>query len=69
MEEESQKVENIVQDISIQRETTLKWASNGELTADDMARVMKQLTNPNLTECDLTCDMNNDDSKKKNTYE
>ncbi|WP_320674943.1 hypothetical protein [Prochlorococcus sp. MIT 1341] len=40
----------------LQRKTTLKWGSNGELSAVDMARVLDQLTNPELTECDLACD-------------
>ncbi len=43
--------------VPAQRKTTLKWGSNGELSAVDMARVIDRLTNPELTECDLTCDL------------
>ncbi len=46
-----------------QRKTTLKWGSNGELSAVDMARVLDQLTNPELTECDLTCDADEEGKK------
>ena len=46
-----------------QRKTTLKWGSNGELSAVDMARVLDQLTNPELTECDLTCDADEEGEK------
>ncbi len=41
--------------IPLQRKTTLKWNSHGELSADDMARVLERLSKPELTECDLTC--------------
>ena len=44
--------------IPLQRKTTLKWSTDGELSAIDMARILNQLTNAELTECDLTCDMN-----------
>ncbi len=43
-------------EIPPQRKTTLKWTTNGELTAVDMTRILNQLTNSELTECDLTCD-------------
>ncbi len=46
-----------------QRKTTLKWGRNGELSPIDMARVLDQLTNPELTECELACDA---DSKENN---
>ena len=36
-----------------QRKTTLKWGSDGELSAIDMARVLSRLNNSNLTECEL----------------
>ena len=36
-----------------QRKTTLKWTSNGELSAVDMARIVDRLTNPELTQCSL----------------
>ena len=41
-----------------QRKTTLKWSRNGELSAVDMARILDQLANPKLTECDLACSIN-----------
>ena len=41
-----------------QRKTTLKWSTDGELSAIDMTRILDQLTNAELTECDLTCDRN-----------
>ncbi len=43
--------------IPVQRKTTLKWSSNGELSAIDMARILDQLTDRELTECDLTCEL------------
>ena len=41
--------------IPAQRKTTLKWSSDGELSAVDMARILDRLANPELTECDLAC--------------
>ncbi len=41
-----------------QRKTTLKWNSDGELSALDMARILDRLANPQLTTCDLACDLN-----------
>ncbi|KGG21617.1 hypothetical protein EV11_0686 [Prochlorococcus sp. SS52] len=38
-----------------QRKTTLKWNSDGELTAIDKARILERLTNKELTECELSC--------------
>ncbi len=40
---------------TLQRKTTLKWSSNGELSSIDMARILDKLKNPDLTQCDLTC--------------
>tara|TARA_B100001250_G_C19560898_1_gene683255 strand:- start:6 stop:383 length:378 start_codon:yes stop_codon:yes gene_type:complete len=40
-----------------QRKTTLKWTSDGELSAVDMARVLDRLTNPTLSQCDFACDI------------
>ncbi len=37
--------------------TTLKWSSDGELSAVDMTRILDRLANPELTECDLACDL------------
>ena len=43
--------------VSSQRKTTLKWSSDGELSAVDMTRILDRLANPELTECDLACDL------------
>ena len=40
-----------------QRKTTLKWSSDGELSALDMARILDRISNPELTQCDLLCDL------------
>ena len=40
-----------------QRKTTLKWTSNGELSAIDKARILERLTNKELTQCELACDI------------
>ena len=42
---------------SAQRKTTLKWTSDGELSSVDMARILDQLTKPELSQCDLACDL------------
>tara|TARA_B100000579_G_scaffold314667_1_gene264150 strand:- start:149 stop:331 length:183 start_codon:yes stop_codon:yes gene_type:complete len=42
----------------IQRKTTLKWSSNGELSSIDMARILELLANKELTQCVLACDAN-----------
>lgn len=44
-----------------QRKTTLKWGSDGELSSIDMTRVLARLSNPELTKCDLSTEIN--DSK------
>ena len=36
-----------------QRKTTLKWGSNGELSALDMVRIIDRLNNHDLTECEI----------------
>ena len=41
--------------IPAQRKTTLKWTSDGELSAVDMARILDRLTNPGLSQCDFAC--------------
>ncbi len=41
----------------IQRKTTLKWTSNGELSSIDKARILEKLTDKELTECELACDL------------
>ena len=40
----------------IQRKTTLKWSSDGELSSIDMARILELLANKELTQCVLACD-------------
>tara|TARA_B100001250_G_C19499164_1_gene656611 strand:+ start:484 stop:666 length:183 start_codon:yes stop_codon:yes gene_type:complete len=41
---------------NIQRKTTLKWSSDGELSSIDMARILQLLANKELTQCVLACD-------------
>ena len=43
----------------LQRKTTLKWGSDGELSSVDMTRILARLEGPELTECDLSCDIDN----------
>ena len=38
-----------------QRKTTLKWNINGELSSIDMARIINELSDKELKECELTC--------------
>ena len=40
----------------IQRKTTLKWSSDGELSCVDMTRILELLANKELTQCVLACD-------------
>ena len=40
----------------VQRKTTLKWSSDGELYSIDMARILKLLANKELTQCVLASD-------------
>ena len=35
----------------IQRKTTLKWSSDGELSSIDMIRILELLANKELTQC------------------
>ncbi len=48
--------------IPAQRKTTLKWSIDGELSAVDMARILDRLANPELTECDLACNVDDHSS-------
>ncbi len=48
---------NSVDKPSEQRKTTLKWGSNGELSANDMARIVDKLAPSELKECDLACNI------------
>ena len=42
----------------IQRRTTLKWSSDGELSSIDMAVILDLLSKKELTQCVLACDAN-----------
>ena len=45
--------ENKSKKIPQQRKTTLKWGSNGELSALDMVRILDRLNDQDLTECEI----------------
>ena len=47
----------------IQRKTTLKWSSDGELSSIDMTRIIELLANKELTQCVLACDANKKSSE------
>ena len=47
-----------------QRKTTLKWTSDGELSAIDKARILERLTNKELTECELSCNISSPSLEK-----
>ena len=47
----------------IQRNTNLKWSSDGELSSIDMARILDLLANKELTQCVLACDANKKSSE------
>ena len=47
----------------IQRKTTLKWSSDGELSSVDMARILDLLADKELTQCALACDANRKSSE------
>ena len=47
----------------IQRKTTLKWSSDGELSSIDMARILDLLADKELTQCTLACDANKKSSE------
>ena len=42
---------------SLQRKTTLKWNSNGDLSEIDMLRILDRLSAAELNKCELTCDL------------
>ena len=46
--------ENKSKKIPQQRKTTLKWGTNGELSALDMVRILDRLNDQDLTECELS---------------
>ena len=43
---------------SLQRKTTLKWNSNGDLSEIDMLRILDRISAAELNQCELTCDLN-----------
>ena len=45
--------ENKANNIPQQRKTTLKWGTNGELSAVDMVRILDRLNDQDLTECEI----------------
>tara|TARA_Y100001968_G_scaffold221402_1_gene204271 strand:+ start:332 stop:520 length:189 start_codon:yes stop_codon:yes gene_type:complete len=45
--------ENKSKNIPQQRKTTLKWGTNGELSALDMVRILDRLNDQDLTECEI----------------
>ena len=45
--------ENKAKNIPQQRKTTLKWGTNGELSALDMVRILDRLNDQDLTECEI----------------
>ena len=45
---------NISKKIPQQRKTTLKWGTNGELSAVDMVRILDRLNDQDLTKCEIT---------------
>ena len=45
--------ENKAKKIPQQRKTTLKWGTNGELSALDMVRILDRLNDQDLTECEI----------------
>ena len=48
--------ENISNKIPQQLKTTLKWGTNGELSALDMVRILDRLNDQDLTECEIPLD-------------
>ena len=48
-----------------QRKTTMKWNIDGDLSAVDMARILQRLSDPGLTQCDVTCDLED----QKNSFQ
>tara|TARA_B100000214_G_scaffold264138_1_gene195506 strand:- start:3135 stop:3323 length:189 start_codon:yes stop_codon:yes gene_type:complete len=48
--------ENNAKKIPQQRKTTLKWGTNGELSALDMVRILDRLNDQDLTECEIPID-------------
>ena len=47
----------------IQRKTTLKWSSDGELSSIDMTRILELLSKKDLNQCVLASDPKNKSSE------
>ena len=52
--------ENKAKKIPQQRKTTLKWGTNGELSALDMVRILDRLNDQDLTECEIPLESDKD---------
>ena len=39
------------------RKTTLKWKENGDLSENDMLRILHKLSQNELSSCELTCEL------------
>ena len=50
---EKERYEQKSKKIPQQRKTTLKWGTNGELSALDMVRILDRLNDQDLTECEI----------------
>ena len=50
---EKRRKEDKSKKIPQQRKTTLKWGTNGELSALDMVRILDRLNDQDLTECEI----------------
>ena len=57
LEDKNSLITEVSNKVSPQRKTTLKWSREGELSAVDMTRILDRLANPELTECNLACDL------------
>ena len=56
---QEQKAKKIPQ----QRKTTLKWGTNGELSALDMVRILDRLNDQDLTECEISLEKEKEKEK------
>ena len=45
--------DKVSKNIPQQRKTTLKWGTNGELSAVDMVRILDRLNDQDLIECEI----------------
>ena len=50
---QKRRQENKSKNFPQQRKTTLKWGTNGELSALDMVRILDRLNDQDLTECEI----------------